>query len=416
MNLEEKRQTFIKKAQEKFGDKFDYSKVQTFVNAEKDKVCIICKKHGEFFTTPRTFLNSKNGCRKCAYENRPTIEENKLTDTKLISIPELPIVENPLKCSKAYYVGTVYCFINTVNNKLYIGETVRSNFEERFNEHRQKSEIENYPGCTYFYHAVRKYGWDAFNKVVIFQTQALEATEENKILLNDLVNEKEIYFIKKYNTTNHKYGYNITAGGDGVVGYKFSEEARKKMSEAHKGENHWNYGNLNNKTSKPILQFDLDFNFIQEWPSAQEIYRQLKIKASNVTRCCNNVADSCKGYIWVKKSDYFEGYLQKYKSRVKCRSNDKEVMQYDFLGNYINKYISAAEARRAMGNKGYISGAAHGTAPQACGYIWIYSDEFSEELLNNKLENVKNCMFYNKIIKNIKNSGDSFKAFRFDIE
>ena len=34
------------------------------------------------------------------------------------------------------YFFIVYCFINTINNKLYIGETVRSDFNERFNQHK----------------------------------------------------------------------------------------------------------------------------------------------------------------------------------------------------------------------------------------------------------------------------------------
>lgn len=62
-------ETFIKKAKEKYGNKFDYSKVK-YVN-NKIKVCIICPKHGEFFTTPNNFLSvSKYGCPNCANEHR----------------------------------------------------------------------------------------------------------------------------------------------------------------------------------------------------------------------------------------------------------------------------------------------------------------------------------------------------------
>lgn len=249
-NLEAKRELFIKKAKEKFGDKFDYTKVDTFTSSEKDKICIICPIHGEFYTTPRIFLNSKFGCKKCSLES---LRKPKKINEVSISYEEIPSISNPLICSKDFYVGTVYCFINKVNNKKYIGETVRSNYSERFNEHRQKSSIENYPGCTYFYRAIRKYGWESFERIILFQTEQVEATDENKAFLNDIVNEKEIYFIEKYNTANHKYGYNITEGGDGVVGYKFSEESKKKMSETHSGEKHWNYGNFNNSTSCAVL-------------------------------------------------------------------------------------------------------------------------------------------------------------------
>ena len=54
---------FIKRAKEVHGDKYDYSKVD-YVNANT-KVCIICKKHGEFWQTPYRHICRKQGCPKC---------------------------------------------------------------------------------------------------------------------------------------------------------------------------------------------------------------------------------------------------------------------------------------------------------------------------------------------------------------
>ena len=53
---------FIKKAREVHGDKYDYSKVE-YVNS-RTKVCIICKRHGEFWQSPNIHLQNK-GCIKC---------------------------------------------------------------------------------------------------------------------------------------------------------------------------------------------------------------------------------------------------------------------------------------------------------------------------------------------------------------
>ena len=61
---------FINKAKEIHGDKYDYSKVE-YINC-KEKVCIICPKHGEFWQQPNNHLTGK-GCGKCA---------NKQMDTK----------------------------------------------------------------------------------------------------------------------------------------------------------------------------------------------------------------------------------------------------------------------------------------------------------------------------------------------
>lgn len=52
----------------------------------------------------------------------------------------------------------------------------------------------------------------------------------------------EIELIKKYKTQDKKYGYNISAGGNGICGVT--------------GKNNWR--------SKPIYQYNLDGNFIKE--------------------------------------------------------------------------------------------------------------------------------------------------------
>lgn len=57
---------FIEESKQKFGNKFDYSKV---LYERKDKpVCIICPKHGEFWQSPNVHLRSTNGCPKCVKE------------------------------------------------------------------------------------------------------------------------------------------------------------------------------------------------------------------------------------------------------------------------------------------------------------------------------------------------------------
>lgn len=403
MTNEEKLKKFLEKAKVKFPN-YDYSKVEIFSNSEKDKVCIICPEHGEFYTSPKAFLKSVYGCKKCANILRGINSRKvKITKTTKNDLPlDLNPIENPKIVSKDELIGTVYCFINNVNNKLYIGETVKSSYNDRINEHHKNSvTVDNY-----FYKAIRKYGWENFSVIVLFQTSPYENNDENKKLLNNIVNEKEIYYINKYDTTNPSKGYNLTKGGDGVVGYKFSEESKAKMSIDRSGDKHWNYGNYNNKTSKAILQFDLDFNFIKEWPSMAEIERCLKYNSNNISRCCTNKLDTYKGFIWVKKENYYEGYLQEYKSRAKCKSNDKEVLQYDFLGNYINSFISCNEAGRSL-NKTSVSTAASGRDAQLYGYIWIYKKDFTEDLLKEKLERVKTCRFYNKIIKELKDKDKS---------
>ena len=52
---------FIKRAKEKHGDKYDYSKAEYINN--RTKICIICPTHGEFWQTAGSHILG-NGCSK----------------------------------------------------------------------------------------------------------------------------------------------------------------------------------------------------------------------------------------------------------------------------------------------------------------------------------------------------------------
>ena len=62
-NYNSTTEEFIEKAREIHGDKYDYSKVN-YVNC-RTKVCIICPEHGEFWQTPSNHLKGYN-CQKCS--------------------------------------------------------------------------------------------------------------------------------------------------------------------------------------------------------------------------------------------------------------------------------------------------------------------------------------------------------------
>ena len=63
---------FVMKARSKYGDLYDYSNVR-YVNS-KEKVCIICPKHGEFWMTPNSHLRGHR-CPKCFGTPKKTLEQ-----------------------------------------------------------------------------------------------------------------------------------------------------------------------------------------------------------------------------------------------------------------------------------------------------------------------------------------------------
>lgn len=93
----------------------------------------------------------------------------------------------------------IYKITNIINNKSYIGQS--KNIETRWRRH--KFEAKNAKGSCYdypLYRAIRKYGIENFS---------FEILEE---CLVEELNNKEIYYIKKFNTFNN--GYNQNEGGN----------------------------------------------------------------------------------------------------------------------------------------------------------------------------------------------------------
>ena len=120
------------------------------------------------------------------------------------------------------------------NNKTYIGITSQSTIG-RWGCHGQ-----GYKNQPLFWRAIKKFGWDNIKHIVI-----IEHIEYEVALLIEQA------LISKYSTDNPKHGYNLTKGGEGVLGYHFTdeqlqnhknwlgrhhtEETKRKISEKKKG-------------------------------------------------------------------------------------------------------------------------------------------------------------------------------------
>lgn len=123
----------------------------------------------------------------------------------------------------------IYKITNLINEKFYIGKTVKS-LEERFNRHLIRKSS---PKLTA---AIQKYGAQNFKIEKI--DQAIDLKE---------LNEKEKYWIETLRAT--EVGYNLSKGGDGgqmtgealekirlhAKNRRCSLSTRKKMSESRQG-------------------------------------------------------------------------------------------------------------------------------------------------------------------------------------
>ena len=109
----------------------------------------------------------------------------------------------------------IYKVTNKVNSKCYIGQTINPLYERKKGHKYAARERGRY---SYFYNAIRKYGWDNFSWEVVCECGT---TEE--------LNDKEVYYIGLYGD------YNLAKGGNSRSGYKHSEKYKQNMSRVLKG-------------------------------------------------------------------------------------------------------------------------------------------------------------------------------------
>lgn len=200
----------------------------------------------------------------------------------------------------------IYQITNKINNKIYVGKTLRT-IEERWKEHCKefnKPRNEKRP----LYDAMQKYG------IVNFSIEPLEEVTVFNI------NEKEQYWIELLGS--FKYGYNATKGGDGKH-YADYDLIYKLFNE---GKNNLEIQNITNydratvtkalelqgvsqeerlkrgrqTIEKSVIMIDKNTEeYIKIFPSINKAYQFLnKQHSGHIASVCNGKRKTAYGYKW----------------------------------------------------------------------------------------------------------------------
>lgn len=117
----------------------------------------------------------------------------------------------------------IYKITNKINDKIYIGQTIQP-INKRWIQHKvnaRKKGLSTVSTIGSLYYDMNRYGFENF------EISCLESCSADEI------NDREIYYIRKYNSLVPQ-GYNLSGGGKGITGYKFSKLGLKRLSESQK--------------------------------------------------------------------------------------------------------------------------------------------------------------------------------------
>lgn len=306
------------------------------------------------------------------------------------------------------YEGYIYKIYNDVNDKVYVGQTIKT-IKERWKCH--VCDAKNNNDNMIIHKAMNKYGIDNFKYIEIEKI-----TKSSLLELKEDLNKMEIYYISKLNTVR-PYGYNISIGG-GII-----ETSRVEIDQYDLNCNYINsfdsiaeaseytgiprasidkcvsendisnksaYGYVFvkkgrspyqvNETTRPVNQFDLKGNFICSYNSIKDASKATNIDSSNIIFCCKKQKyKSAGGYIWRYKDEAFT------KEEIDSLNNNTYILresiypsikQFDVFGNYIDTYKNVSIASQSTNTtQGSIISTCLGKTYSANKYVWRFIDD-----------------------------------------
>lgn len=276
-------------------------------------------------------------------------------------------------------ISGIYCIENKITNKKYIGKSV--NIYERWRQHKMFLKHNKHHN-RYLQFAWNKYGETAFCFYIIEEC------------LEDELNSKEIYYIQKFNSTDDKYGYNLTDGGDGgntLIKYTDDEfkEYCKKRSKVLKGKIPYGENAGQSKLKefqvkeiiKRLLNNDFDCDIAKDY---------------NISQGTVNDIRHHRTWKYLTKDFVFDDISK----RKNARYFGKKIIQYDLDGNKIREYKNArvAEEETGIGYK-QISQVCNGYKRMVHGFVFRFDgdsfDKFSikkkKRYCGNKIDQYTLC-------------------------
>lgn len=365
-------QKYINNGIKKYNGFYDYSQIDiSKVNqVSHTKVPIVCPEHGVFNQNLYSHLNCVCPCKLCRRGIKTKSDNKKIHTT----------IQDKIE------YGIIYCYTDKLNGKKYVGQTIAQ--KRRKYEHiRQKQKNK-----TLFDKVLQEKGIENFEYEILYEIN------EKRSKIFDILNEKEKYYIKLYNSQVPN-GYNISEGGKSVkwmIGYKPTEETLQKLRDSHKGKQNPMKGKHYSEEQRKkmvdkwhnTMQKKRDNGYIPQrkniivfknhqnkgtYPNAKEIERVFGINYKRVHYALKRMCPLDNEWVFVYEENYNEELLNNIsQNNTIQQKSDKFVQQIDEQGNVV-AILKLSEAVNQFGK--HIADVCNGKRKKSGGYNWNWNNK-----------------------------------------
>lgn len=233
----------------------------------------------------------------------------------------------------------IYCYVDKKDNSIvYVGKDSNIHEDKRHKSHFHPSQYNKQQINRVLQNNPDRYTY----QVLVFDVKD-----------DDTLNDLEIQYIRQLHPK-----FNYTKGGDGLLGFKHSEETRKKISEKIKDENHHMYGNHHSEETKKKIS-ENNARYWQDKTFSEEHCKNISKSLTGKKFSEEHKKKISKALKGKKISDGTKDKISKSKSKVQntsgyyrvCKAKNKRYKQgfrwsYQYYENGKHKEISSVDIKK----------------------------------------------------------------------
>lgn len=251
-------------------------------------------------------------------------------------------------------ITCIYYILNTINNKIYIGQTF--NFKRRIKQHKVCLNSRN-KANPILQNSWIKYGASSFEFGIL------------ELCSKEDLNKLEDFCMKLFNSLDREYGFNINDAYANKIYTEISHATINKIKMS--------------RIKKKIYKYSIEGHYIESFASITEASSLSNVCASEIVTSAKNInKNTAGGFRWsyIKRQN-----LKPFDNWFMANPNLEKFQQYDLDWNFLKSYKTVKELNEAGFNHSSVYLVSSGQRKTHKGFKWKMSQLGKQIKYKNKL-------------------------------